>query len=89
MCVECVRVSSCQLLIISMLDCDECVSGFADAGGCNCMGSPGCDVSVLIPEGCFRCGDKAMAYCNSQPGKDKIRYTSSTRCLYRILLKIY
>jgi hypothetical protein len=33
------------------------------------MQNDSCDVTALIPEGCFPCGDKAMAYCDSEAGK--------------------
>ena len=48
------------------VDCDSCVSEFAANGGCDKLGS---DVSNLIPEGCFTCGDKAVEYCESISGK--------------------
>ena len=34
------------------------------------MQNESCDVTALIPEGCFPCGDKAMAYCDSKAGKN-------------------
>ena len=55
------------------MDCDECVSSFADSGGCSCIENPTCDVSSLIPEGCFSCEkDKAIKYCDSQKGARNI-----------------
>ena len=52
------------------VDCDACVSEFVAKGGCECMnGGNDCDVSGLIPEGCYSCGDKAAEYCESVPGK--------------------
>ena len=44
-------------------DCNKCVSEFDDNGGCDCMNNPSCDVSTLIPEGCYHCGDEAAKYC--------------------------
>ena len=54
------------------LDCDACVSEFASNGGCNCMrAGEECDVSALIPDGCYPCGEEASAYCDSLPSDGK------------------
>ena len=47
-------------------DCKECFSEFAKNGGCECMKKDSCDVSALIPEGCYQCGEKAGKFCRSQ-----------------------
>ena len=66
----------CYLFLLPLLcfslvsECNQCVSEFAEKRGCDCMQSESCDVTALIPEGCFHCGDKAMAYCGSTEGKD-------------------
>lgn len=44
-------------------DCDECVSRFAGAGGCECLMDNACDESTLVLEGCDFCGDAAKEYC--------------------------
>ena len=49
-----------------LVNCDECVSKFSEAGGCGCMINQPCDVSNLIPDGCYTCEDKAIKYCNSR-----------------------
>ena len=63
-------------LLLSLLrfslasDCKQCISEFAEKGGCDCMQNESCDVTALIPEGCFPCEDKAMAYCFPEAGKN-------------------
>ena len=48
--------------------CDDCVKSFSEAGGCECIKNEECDQLSLIPDGCFKCGNKAMEYCSSQTG---------------------
>ena len=48
--------------------CDECGKSFSEAGGCECIKNEECDQLSLIPDGCFKCGNKAMEYCSSQEG---------------------
>ena len=51
--------------------CKKCVADFDKVGGCKCMASDDCDQLSLIPEGCFKCGQKAMEYCDLKEGKNK------------------
>ena len=37
------------------------------------MEKESCDVSTLIPEGCYQCGEKAGKFCTSQ---DEGKYTN-------------
>ena len=55
-----------NFLAEKLVNCDECVSKFSEAGGCGCMINQPCDVSNLIPDGCYTCEDKAIKYCNSR-----------------------
>ena len=57
-------------LLSTEVDCDACISEFAANGGCKCMNAGNdCDVSALIPEGCYNCGDEATEFCESVSGK--------------------
>jgi hypothetical protein len=49
-------------------DCNQCVSEFAENEGCDCMQNETCDVTALIPEGCYPCGAEAAEYCASDTG---------------------
>ena len=49
-------------------NCDACVKSFSEAGGCKCIENEECDQLSLIPDGCFKCGNKAIEYCSSQTG---------------------
>ena len=55
-----------SFILKDRVNCDECVSKFSEAGGCGCMINQPCDVSNLIPDGCYTCEDKAIKYCNSR-----------------------
>ena len=45
------------------MDCGECITMFAKAGGCECMRGNCENSSPFIPVGCDRCGNKAAEYC--------------------------
>ena len=48
--------------------CEQCISDFNKAGGCECMASDDCDQFNLIPDGCSNCGDKTEEYCSTKQG---------------------
>jgi len=48
--------------ICKMDDCEECLKGFDDAGGCQ---APPEDAHDYIPEGCDPCGDHVGDYCDT------------------------
>lgn len=47
----------------SEVDCDDCVSRFMRAGGCECWKSDSCNQDDLVPEGCDPCGEQAAVSC--------------------------
>ena len=48
--------------------CDKCVKDFDEAEGCKCRENHDCDPLQLIPQECFKCGEKAMEYCDTKKG---------------------
>jgi len=45
------------------VDCDDCVSRFARAGGCECWMDDECDEMMYVPDGCDVCADAAAEFC--------------------------
>merc|ERR1740123_1658825 len=53
------------------VDCDDCVSRFARAGGCECWMDDECDEMMYVPDGCDVCGDAAAEFCGIPTDEDK------------------